>query len=286
MTPAAAQRGSTAVMLPHRGYDPAWFEVFAKVEERHFWFRARNEIIAGVIGQIAVEFGAGLRLLEVGCGNGNVLRRLKQVCPQARLVGLDFFKEGLDHARKRCDCELVHGDLFGAPFASGSFNVIGMFDVLEHVQDDRAALCALYSLLAPGGALVLTVPACPALWSYFDEVAGHYRRYRTTDLTEKLHETGFLVSRMTHFMMSLFPLMWGGRRWAGRRRQSARRAETDPFVLAQDELKIRPVFNQMLFRLTGWERRWVGSGGRLPCGTSLLVVARKPSAQVNGEQSK
>jgi SAM-dependent methyltransferase len=259
------------------GYDPGWFDLLAEVEERHFWFRARNGVIATVAAELAREIGPNLRLLEAGCGNGNVLRALRKSCPKGRLVGLDLFHEGLQHARRRCDCELVSGDILNPPFAPGSFDLVGMFDVLEHLPDDREALRVVHSLVAPGGTVFLTVPACPALWSYFDEIGGHYRRYGLSDLTDKLTETGFRVTYASYFITTVFPLVWA-RRWWTKNRHRAGDNDAVYFKRAADELKVRPLVNELLLRLMSWERWWIGRQMTLPIGSSLLAVARKPVA--------
>jgi SAM-dependent methyltransferase len=280
MNPRAihASPATTFPTAAPRGYDPAWFEILAAVEARHFWFRARNGIIATIVQQIIAERDPGVRLLEVGCGTGNVLRMLRDVCPNGEVVGLDLFEAGLEHARGRCDCKLVPGDILQAPFAPGSFDVIGMFDVLEHLPDDAAALRALHSLLAPGGSVVLTVPAGRALWSYFDEVAGHYRRYEPAGLIGKLAQNGFHITYLTHFMATIFPLVWAVRKWAGRAEHS-RKETPDGFQRARTELKVRPVGNEILCGLLKWERWWIARRRSLPLGTSLLAVAQKRMEQ-------
>ncbi|HWQ92265.1 MAG TPA: methyltransferase domain-containing protein [Clostridia bacterium] len=274
MTQASEPVGTRTKTVPHGGYDAAWFEVLAKVEERHFWFRARNNVIAAAMEPLGLELGSNARVLEVGCGNGNVLPVLRKIFPRGRLVGMDLFQEGLNYSRRRCECELVEGDVLHAPFPGGSFDVVGMFDVLEHIENDRAALGALHALLAPGGALVLTVPANPRLWSYFDEVAGHYRRYLVSELAGKLEAIGFQVSRMSHFMATILPLVWAAR--VGRRHRPVAKESADGFQRAREEFKVRPGINGALLWLLGWERRWISLGRGLPCGTSLLAIARKP----------
>lgn len=256
------------------GYDPAWFEVLSEVEERHFWFCARKRIITTAVQQTMSALGPRPRLLEVGCGNGNVLRALEALFPEAIVVGMDLFEECLEHARARCNCGLVAGDILNAPFADGSFDLIGMFDVLEHLADDLRALRALHSLLAPGGAVVLTVPASRALWSSFDQAAGHFRRYEAQDLAARIVASGFKVTYATSFMMTIYPLVWASRRCAKLRGRLVKR-DAPPFSTASAELKVRPILNGLLSFLLRWEQLWIARRGTLPAGTSLLVVARK-----------
>ena len=200
---------------------------------------------------------------------------LEAVCPNGEVIGVDPFDDGLAFARRRCRCRLVRADIFALPFAE-PFEVIGLFDVLEHIKDDAAALLSLYAQLAPGGALMLTVPAHQTLWSYADENAGHYRRYASHGLSHLLQEVGFRVEYHTSFMTALYPLLWAGRRLAAWRNQLAttHQGRAELFVR---ELQINPLLNRVLTWLHRWEASVIGRRVRLPLGTSLLVVARKPA---------
>jgi len=255
-------------MDPRSSYDPDWFTPLAAVEDRHFWFRSRNRVIGALAARIAAGLAPGCRVLEVGCGTGNVLRVLEQTCPAGAVVGMDLFGEGLDHARRRARCPLLRGDLHQPPFRA-RFALIGMFDVLEHLADDAQALRDLGALLEPGGVLMLSVPAHPALWSYFDEASGHHRRYREEELRRKLVEAGYRVQYVTPYMAALLPLMWLGRSLC---RGSGREA-------ASLELRVIPVLNELLRLLLAPEAGWIARRRRLPFGASLLAVATAGAAR-------
>ena len=122
-------------------------------EDRHFWFRARNHTIEMLVKQSIANLGSGYHVLEVGCGTGNVLRVLETTCTRGTVVGLDLSRERLRFVRQRTTCPLVQGDLHDAPFKT-PFELIGLFDVLEHVQEDVRVLQDLSALLAPQGVLV------------------------------------------------------------------------------------------------------------------------------------
>lgn len=264
------QSNSTPSAAIVGGYDPAWFEVLAEVEDEHFWFQVRNQIISTAARKLVDELPVAPRFLEVGCGNGNVLQALKKIWPHGTAVGLDLFEDGLQRARKRCNCEVVLADIHNANLPQASFDLIGIFDVLEHLPDDENVLNILHSLLAPGGALLLTVPAFPSLWSYFDEVAGHCRRYKARSLNAKLRQAGFEIDYTSYFMATIFPLVLAKRR--GPRQKSASK---DSATRAIEEMKVSPILNQSLRGILQWERWWIARGWRLPVGTSLLAVARK-----------
>lgn len=258
------------------GYDPSFFRALAEIEDRHFWYRGRGQVIAKLVTQVATSLAPGCRVLEVGCGTGSVLRRLEQACPQAMVVGVDLFADGLRYARQRTACSLVQGDITALPFAAG-FELIGLFDVLEHLPDDLRVLRDLHALLASDGALLLTVPAHPRLWSYFDLASHHSRRYESAELAEKLRATGYRVEYLTQFMASLFPVMWLSRRVAdwlerGRAGDAARTQQ-----LVARELRIIPGINELMVWLLRLELGWIARRRRLPIGTSLLAIARKDS---------
>src|SRR5438046_6156273 len=128
------------------GYDPDHFAALFAVEDRHFWFGARNLALKTIIEEFAPRLPAGYRVVEIGCGTGNTLRMLKEACSTAALiVGIDLFEEGLVYARRRTNASLVRARIEDAPFVV-PFEVVGMFDVLEHIEDDAAALSSVRSL--------------------------------------------------------------------------------------------------------------------------------------------
>jgi SAM-dependent methyltransferase len=264
-----------AVAASAESYDPAFFAQLFAVEDRHFWFRNRNRILGNLVCQLTYRLAPGYRVLEVGCGTGNVLRMLDRACPRGFVIGMDLFAEGLQYARRRTARPLVQGDVHAAPFAI-PFDIVGLFDVLEHLPDDRQVLSDLATLLAPGGRLLLTVPAHAALWSYFDEAAHHCRRYSPADLERKLVAAGYEVEYLTQYMAILFPLVWLGRRLMALRRQRGASRANHAALLAGQEFRITPVINELLMALLALEVRLIARRRRLPLGTSLLAVARKP----------
>jgi len=256
----------------HGPYDPAFYAPLAKAEDRHFWFRVRNRIIDVLVRQAVAKRPPRYRVLEAGCGTGNVLRVLEQACSGGRVVGMDFFAEALQWARRRCACPLVQGALQTPPFGM-SFDLIGLFDVLEHVDDDRRALRDLHSLLKTDGVLLLTVPAHASLWSYWDEVCQHYRRYSVAELNGKLTQAGFQVEYLSQFMTLLYPLMWLRRKL----RSTVLPGENEDGrrKLAEDELSIIPGVNGLLEWMLRRESLLVERRRTLPIGTSLVALARK-----------
>lgn len=250
------------------GYDPACFASIFAIEDQHFWFRSRNQIIAMLVKQITKSLKPGYRVLDVGCGTGNVLRFLQQACPDGWVLGMDMFAGGLKFASKRVYCPLVQGDIRALPF-NKQFDIIGLFDVLEHIPDDIQALRNLHRVLANDGVLLITVPANPSLWSYFDDISRHYRRYELVELENKLINNGYKIDYITYYMASIFPLIWLGRHL---KRLIDNRSADD---MALDELYVMPIVNDLLALVLSQELRLISRRLRLPIGASLLAIARR-----------
>lgn len=244
-------------------YDPRHFSALVAIEERHAWFRARNAMIGERVAEAIADLPDGFSVLEVGCGSGSVLQVLERVCERGEVVGLDLYEEGLQFARARTNCTLVRGDAHDPPFGR-EFAIVGMFDVLEHLPDDLSVLQRMSDVLLPDGMLILTVPADPALWSYFDEASHHARRYTVSGLQQQLTSSGFHVEYISPFMMPLHPIMRLYRS-IGRRRGASS---------VDRDLKIVPVFNELLYWTLRQEERAFRKRKQLPLGTSILAMAR------------
>jgi hypothetical protein len=151
------------------------------------------------------------------------------------------------------------------PF-DNEFEVVGAFDVLEHIEEDTTVLGEMYKATLRGGGIMLTVPQHPWLWSQNDEHGHHVRRYQAKELKRKVEEAGFQVVKMTSFVSFLLPLMI-----ISRLRQRWRTTEYD----ALSEFKIGRLTNTLLEKVLDVERGIIRAGMSLPVGGSLLVVAKK-----------
>jgi SAM-dependent methyltransferase len=256
-----------------QSYDPEFFSRLAAIESKHFWFRTRNQVIGTLAEQITRNWANGYRVLEVGCGTGNVLRALEQACPHGIVVGMDLFAEGLAFARMRTSCPLVQGDVERPGFGV-QFDLIGAFDVVEHLSDDIQIFRSIRSMLKPGGMLLLTVPAHKSLWSYFDEVSHHCRRYEPTDLRRKLNAAGYQIEFLSQFMATIYPLLWLVRR-IGALRLRTRNSDLASRELSLEDLRIVPVVNGLLTFVLLQEARLIKSRFVLPFGSSLIVAAKR-----------
>jgi SAM-dependent methyltransferase len=248
------------------GFDASFFPVLAQLEEGNFWFRARNQLILWALRRYC-----GDRLssyLELGCGTGFVLEAVHRQFPQAALTASEVFVSGLACAARRVPAAtLIQMDARNIPFA-GEFDVLGAFDVVEHIPEDEMVLRQAWQALKPGGPLVLTVPQHPWLWSAADSYASHVRRYTAAGLHDVVRNAGFHILRSTSFTTLLLPAMVASRwRWrAG--------ATYDPM----SEFRISPMLNRVLERVLDLERKAIQAGFDFSLGGSRLLVARKPAA--------
>lgn len=258
IAPELAQRGA--------GFQPEAFAELAALEAGNFWFRARNRLIVWALRR---HFPQMRRYLEIGCGTGYVLAGVAEAYPQARLTGSEVFSVGLPYAARRAGkAELLQMDARRIPYVE-EFDVIGAFDVLEHIEEDEVVLAEMLRALQPGGGIVLTVPQHPWLWSRQDEFACHVRRYRVGELREKVQRAGFRVEFGTSFVSLLLPAML-----ASRIRQRQVVPDNDPM----SELRLSWLLNHVFEGVMNLERLFIRSGLRLPVGGSLLLIAIKQKA--------
>lgn len=256
----------------NEGFNPKFFQLMVKVEPTHFWFVSRNHILSDVLRR---HVSAPARVLEIGCGTGFVLSGLGSVYPGASLSASDIYIEGLGYAAHRMpEAFLFQMDARHIPFRE-EFDLIGAFDVLEHIEDDEAVLAQMFQACKPGGNVALTVPQHRWLWSRMDDFAHHKRRYTRGELVQKMERAGFRVEYATSFISLLLPLMLAARLL----RKPAGNKMEDQMDAAG--LSIGKLTNAVLGKVMAIERQLIRLGLRLPLGGSLLVVASKPDSGAN-----
>lgn len=229
------------------------------LEQSHWWFAGRREILGGLIGDLALA--ADARLLEVGCGVGGNVEMLRRF---GRLEGLEPDAPSRAYVQARHGLALADGCLpDDLPYAPASFDAVFALDVVEHIDDDRAAVAALARLVASGGYLVLTVPAYDWMWSAHDLAHHHKRRYTRARLVELLARSGLTCVKASYFNTLLFPLA------------ALVRLTKRLFRLTGDEDVTPPkMVNQLLRRLFSAEAGWLRRAG-LPFGLSIVAIARR-----------
>jgi SAM-dependent methyltransferase len=252
------------------GFDPAFFDGLAAVEEKHFWFVARNTLIVNLLVRC---FPNASSFLEIGCGTGIVLAAIARARQWDKLVGSELHPSGLATARKRLgpSAEFLQMDTRCITLVD-AFDVIGAFDVLEHIEEDRSVLASVHRALKRGGGVILTVPQHPWLWSRSDDIGHHVRRYRRTELAEKVTAAGFRVLFSGSFMTALLPLMVASRLMS-RPRGWRTPSKIEYAVESDSELTVPAPINALLRSILQIEVQATLAGLRLPIGGSRVIAA-------------
>ena len=239
----------------------------AEVLDRHFWFSVRIGVIRDAFER--AEKGPGAepkRLVEYGCSNGFIMGKMEEAGWQA--MGVDMHMSGLRTAEKNTRGALVCSKIEDMTL-SESVQAVGLFDVIEHVPDDKAVLRHAVEQVKPGGAVVITVPALMSLWSEFDVMLGHKRRYTTGEIRRLFEEIGLEVESVRYFFSFAVPILYLQRRlMKGRRDASERRRDymQPPHPIVNGSLKLLGSIERVLLR----------RGLSLPFGSSIIAVARRP----------
>lgn len=249
-----------------QSFDPVYYKRLFQLEKRSFWFRYRNMVILDALEK---HMSGGGSYLEIGCGTGYVMSEIHQTHQNVAMSGADIFVEGIAYAQSRVpESEFYLMDVCNIPF-DAEFDVIGAFDVFEHIEDDEKALSEIYRALKPNGVMILTVPQHPWIWSIQDERACHKRRYTRKELRLKAMRIGFSIDLIHSFISLLFPFM-------GLSRVCSR--SISRWRNGYDELSglNLPVFLDRFFmKICMLERHLANRGVHFPWGGSLLCVALK-----------
>lgn len=247
------------------GFDPSAFENLCQMEATNFWFTSRNHLILWVLSKVYPP-SPDSSFLEVGCGTGFVLSAIVGGGNFSKVYGTDLFHDGLVYAKNRVPgAVLFQSDVSTIPFCS-AFNVVGAFDVLEHIDDDTMALRQINGVLTDDGWLVLTVPQHSWLWSVTDIIAKHVRRYDIGEIECKLQATGFTVCYSTSFVSLLLPLMVLSRRTTSSASQTTK---------SDVGLNLPIALNMLLRAIMSFELWLISHGVRFTYGGSRVVLARK-----------
>ena len=241
--------------------DPRFERNSFSIEDTHWWYRGRRRVVAALISQLDIPRGA--RILDAGCGSG---RNMVELAALGEVSGVEVAAESVERARARGVGEVVQGRLESLPWDAGSFDLVVCLDVLEHIEDDAAALRELHRVAKPGARLVVSVPAHPWLWSSHDEMCHHQRRYTRASLLGVAAASGWSAERVTGFNAGLLPAV-AAYRALDRFRRSPRPDGAD----FEATPRWANVFLEALLRA---EAAGVRRGRNLPVGVSAMAVLR------------
>ena len=238
------------------------YHKMAGVEDAMWYYRALHR---HVIRSLASRLPAtGARVLDAGCGTGGLLRRLHEARPLWSLTGLDLSPLACELARERTGGEVVQGSIAALPFPAGTFDAVVSCDVACQVTDPVLALREFNRGLKPGGVLVLTMPAYQWMYSYHDRAVGNLRRYRRGEVNALVRAAGLGVAHSTYWNTLPFPLA-----------VLRRKMLPPPAAPASDVRRFPAPLEAGFNGLMALEHAWLGRGGRLPFGNSVLTVAIK-----------
>lgn len=240
------------------------YELMAKLQDEHWWFRARRDVITKVIKSLNLPKDS--QILEVGCGMGGNMPMLAEF---GELHALDINERAVDYSRDLNIAKEVAKVTIpdeNMIFLTGKkFDLIVMFDVLEHIDQPNKCLDALKPLLKANGKLLVTVPAFPFLWSEHDVSQHHKRRYLAKTLTETLAGSGFTTSYVSYYNFFLFPLIATSR---GLRKLKKRKNNE----VKSDLKETASWLNQLLYKVFSAESKLLPKM-KLPVGISLIAVS-------------
>jgi 2-polyprenyl-3-methyl-5-hydroxy-6-metoxy-1,4-benzoquinol methylase len=241
----------------------AEFNSMVQADDRHWWYRGRRIVVLREIERLALPPGA--QILDAGCGSGRMMDELSRY---GHAHGVDSSAWAVAAARARGHADVHQGTVERLPYESGTFDLVTCLDVIEHAPDDQRVLAELLRVTAPGGHLLVTVPAYQFLWSAHDEANNHYRRYRRRTLRDAALASRWQIERDTYFnslLLAPAALVRIARKLRLGREGHSELSYTPRWL---DSVLVTP------FRL---ESAFLRIGGRLPAGLSLLAVLRKPA---------
>jgi len=233
------------------------YQQMAELDDRHWWYRARRKILAELIRR-EVRLPADARILEIGCGTGHNLQMLAGF---GHVDGLELDEEAAALSEKRLGRKVMRSPLPELDQVPDNYDLIGAFDVIEHIDDDRAALAAIATKLKPAGKFMMTVPAHPWMWTAHDVANHHKRRYSKRALRSLIENSPMKLERLGYFNSLLFPVA------------IAERAASKLRGKDNGDVSLPPApLNRALEAVFASERYLVGRLP-LPPGLSLFAVA-------------
>lgn len=237
-------------------------------EEKHFWPRIRQSLVTSLIGRFS---RIPCRFLDVGCGNGSLLKHVETTYPGSTAAGMDGYLEALVNCRRRNPTShLFLQDITKSPWMETGerYDAVAYMDVLEHLDHPEIALKETAKILNPDGIVIVSVPARHELWSDRDVFLGHRQRYDHRDLRALMEKSGFEVIHLNYLFTYLYLPMWLYRKIL------ARVFSIPDGKVERNELVVIPGFNGLI-RLLGALEIWLASFLPIPFGSSVYCVAEK-----------
>jgi 2-polyprenyl-3-methyl-5-hydroxy-6-metoxy-1,4-benzoquinol methylase len=259
---------SPEVARAFNDYPESGFDLTDKNAESSFWVSSRNRLFKSIVQRHMVPIGK-TKFLEIGCGTGNFIQQIAQN-KKLEITGSEIYLKGLVYAKNNLpSANFVQFDVTKGTIGE-QFNIITAFDVIEHIENDNAALSNISQMLNKDGVLIVSVPQHMFLWSKLDEIVKHKRRYSRRDLAAKLKANDFDIDYATSFLFILFPLMLLSRLFD----KGGDQSPLDEQGL-EKRVKFSSVLNTIFDFLMRIDEGLIRLGVSLPFGGTLVVLARK-----------
>lgn len=236
-----------------------------EVEDRHWWFKGRWAVVEALLSRTTLP--PSPRILDAGCGTGGNLQRYRRL---GQVEGVEPNEEAVRFCRERGFDSVAQAGLEDLPYEDGRFDLIAATDVLEHIAAEQEALRELLRVAAPGGSLLLTVPAYMWMWTAEDDNLHHQRRYTRRRLREAVERAGWQPGNATYFNTTLLLPIAVVRLLRKRDREEGSGEQADLE-------RTRPWLNGPLSLPMRAEARLIKAGITLPAGVSVGIVCRKPA---------
>ncbi len=233
-------------------------------EKDHWWFKARREILDDYLHKLQLPQNANI--LEIGCGTGGNIPILKKY-GNVKAIEMDEFAIGY---AKHTGAEIRQGYLPENFPYDEKFDLICMFDVLEHIEKDEETLKVINNFLKPSGILFITVPAYQWLYGSHDKLLQHKRRYSKSDLVQKLNSHKFKITKISFFNTLLFPLVL-----VARVLDIIGNSDTSTGYGTPNKL-----LNSLFYNIFKSEKKPL-QYINFPFGTSLIVISRRINKEDN-----
>ena len=252
--------------------DSAYYRSYRKLELEHWWFRGRETILRKLVAETVADSGEAepgrTRILNVGAATGRTSEWLGEF---GEVVSVEYNRDCARMAEEFTGLEMTVASAEDLPYPDNSFDLVTAFDVIEHIEDHQRAVDEMARVVREGGAIFVTVPAFPFLWSEHDDINHHYRRYRPKELPSLFGEMS--TRRQGYFNFLLFPpialvrvVSTFLRRWRSRDMGGPQ----SDFEISQPGVISRCLENVLIM-----EGRLIAKGWRFPFGVSEFLVARK-----------
>jgi 2-polyprenyl-3-methyl-5-hydroxy-6-metoxy-1,4-benzoquinol methylase len=246
--------------------DKTIYDTYYHLEREHWWFQARQEIVLSFLERYCPQFRKG-RILDIGAGTGSFLEVLGQ--QGVDIEGHDASNEAIKYLKTKTQAK-VQQKSFPEDYSqevSDQYDVIFLLDVLEHLKDDQAGMNEALRLIKPAGILICTVPAIKSMWSPYDVVSHHYRRYQSKELKSIVSVAAGEIKKISYFSTFLFLLLYSVRVTENLISKVTKKIFYNPHVVSEP-------FNHILFSIARLEKHLLKRIS-FPIGSSLIMVVEK-----------